>query len=185
MFHANSNHYLSVWLIAFLTWGTANSAWALRSDREQPIDIRADRVEIKEKEQISYYTGNVHLRQGSLDIKADKITVFFKQGKLDKIVIVGDPATFKQKPEDNKAVVKSSAQHMEYYAGKEYLVLKTNARVVQGDNRFSGDFIEYDTLNSTVKASKEEGSESRVHAIIQPGKNSTDKTEKPEDSPPQ
>jgi len=176
--------YLTTLALAVFCLMATTPSWALRSDREQPIDIRADRVEIDEKEQISEYIGNVHLKQGSMDIQADKITVYLKKGQLTKIVITGNPATFKQKPEDNKDVVKSSAKHMEYYAGKEHLVLKTNAVVVQGKNHFSGDFIEYDTLNSTVKAKKEEGSDSRVHAIIQP-KASSDDTAKPESASPQ
>jgi len=181
MFHKST--YLTSFTLVVFGLIAATPCWALRSDREQPIDIRADRVEIDEKEQISEYIGNVHLKQGSMDIQADKITVYLKKGQLTKIVITGNPATFKQKPEDNKDLVKSSAKHMEYYAAKEHLVLKTNAVVVQGKNRFSGDFIEYDTLNSTVKANKEEGSDSRVHAIIQP-KTSSDDTTKPESTTP-
>jgi hypothetical protein len=48
------------------------------------------------------------------------------------------------------------------------LLLKHNAEVNQGANHFRGDFIEYDTLTSTVKANKDENSQTRVHAIIQP-----------------
>lgn len=169
MFHASTSYIVSLIIALYAIIGTS-PCYALRSDRDQPIDIQADRVEIKEKEEISEYIGNVHLQQGSLDIKADRVTVYLSNGKLIKILIIGSPAVFQQKPENNKDIVRSSAMHMEYFASKEHLVLKTNATVVQGDNHFSGDFIEYDTLNSTVKANKEKGSESRVHAIIKPGK---------------
>jgi len=171
MFHIKLllNYGLIALTIALLTVTGTSQCWALRSDREQPIDIKADRVEINEKNEVSEYIGNVHLKQGSLDIKADKITVYLNKGRLTKIAITGNPATFKQQPEDNQDLVESSAQYMEYFASKEHLVLKNSAKVVQGGNHFSGDFIEYDTLNSTVKANKDEDSDSRVHAIIQPG----------------
>ena len=175
-------NYLTELLIALFALTVSAPGYALRSDRDQPIDIQADRVEIKEKEETSEYIGNVRLTQGSLDIRADKVTVFLKSGRLIKILIIGNPAVFKQKPENNKDIVKSSAMHMEYFANREHLILKTNASVVQGDNHFSGDFIEYDTLNSTVKANKDEDSGSRVHAIIKPGKSSD---EKPENQPAQ
>ena len=123
-------------LISFME---INPSWALRSDRDQPIDIRADRVEISEKEEISQYIGNVNLKQGTLNIQADKITVYLNNGKLNRIVIQGDPATFQQQPEDNKDVVTSKALHMEYFANKQHLVLKDNAQVIQGANRFQGD----------------------------------------------
>ena len=153
-------------------------SWALRSDREQPINIKADRVEVNEKTEISHYQGNVYLKQGTLVIRADSVLVYLKKGKLTKIIIDGKPATFEQKPEDNKDIVQSSANHMEYYATKQILVLKQDARVIQGPNNFSGDFIEYDTLNSTVKAKKEEGSDSRVHAIIQPDSDKSEDSDK-------
>ena len=162
-------------------------SWALRSDRDQPINIKADRVEINEKTEVSHYQGHVYMKQGTLVIKADSVYVYLKNGELNKIIIDGKPATFEQKPEDNKDIVKSRAKHMEYYAKKQLLVLKQDARIVQGANNFSGDFIEYDTLNSTVKANKGEDSDSRVHAIIHPKSDQSDKTvdEKNPDNSPQ
>jgi lipopolysaccharide export system protein LptA len=144
------------------------SAWALRSDRNQPIDIRADRVEIDQHQHISHYQGNVQMIQGSLKINADEVVVYMDSGKLQKIVIMGKPARFEQLPENKQDIVQSQAEHMEYFAGEERLLLRRNAEVNQGANHFRGDFIEYDTLTSTVKARKDEDSQSRVHAIIQP-----------------
>ena len=143
-------------------------AWALRSDRNQPIDIKADRVEVNQREQVSHYIGNVRLEQGSLKIDADDLLVYLVKGSLNKIVITGKPARFEQQPENQQDMVKSQAEHMEYYASEEKLLLKQNAEVNQGGNHFRGDFIEYDTLTSTVKASKDANSQTRVHAIIQP-----------------
>jgi len=184
MFH-NKSPLLSLLITTLLAITGTSQCWALLSDRDQPIDIKADQVEINEKKEVSEYVGNVHLKQGSLDIKADKITVYLSNGRLTKIAISGNPATFKQQPEDNQDIVESSAQYMEYFAGKEHLVLKNNAKVVQGANHFSGDFIEYDTLNSTVKANKDEGSDSRVHAIIQPKSDNAndDATQKDQTAP--
>lgn len=156
---------LSVVLLSAL----ASQAWALRSDRKQPIDIKANRVEVDQKTQTSHYIGNVHLVQGTLKISADDVMVYMVNGQLYKIVITGNPAHFQQQPENQKDVVTAQAQNMEYFANKERLLLRHHAQVNQGPNHFRGDFIEYDTLTSTVKAHKGENSKSRVHAIIQPG----------------
>ncbi|MEJ2360937.1 MAG: lipopolysaccharide transport periplasmic protein LptA [Gammaproteobacteria bacterium] len=155
-------------LVTLLLCSLLPTAWALPSDRKQPIDIKADRVEVNQREQISHYIGNVHLVQGSLKIDANDVVVYMIRGKLQKIVISGNPAHFQQQPENHKGLVTSSAENMEYYASQQRLLLKHNAQVNQGPNHFRGDFIEYDTLTSTVKASKGPGSGSRVHAIIQP-----------------
>ncbi|MBI3562719.1 MAG: lipopolysaccharide transport periplasmic protein LptA [Gammaproteobacteria bacterium] len=142
---------------------------ALQSDRDQPIHLQADRVEINEKQATSVYQGNVHLQQGSLKIDADEVTVQMKQGRLDVIIIKGKPALLEQMPEKQDTPVRSRADYMEYFADEERLLLKSNAEVVQGQNLFRGDHIEYDTRNSMVRAHKDPSSDSRVHAVIQPG----------------
>jgi lipopolysaccharide export system protein LptA len=149
---------------------SANPAVALQSDREQPIKLQADRVEINEKQATSLYQGNVHLQQGSLKIDADEVSVKMKDGQVDIIMIRGKPAILEQLPDNQTDLVRSRADYMEYYAAQERLLLKANAEVTQGNNLFQGDHIEYDTRNSVVKAHKDPGSDSRVHAIIQPAK---------------
>ena len=147
-------------------------ALALKSDREQAIHIESDRVEIKEKEEISHYTGHVYLTQGTLKITADDVKVILKDGELNKIIIKGKPAKIEQKPDENQQLVQSEALHIEYFAGEEYLLLKENALWQQGENHISGNVLEYYTRTSTVKARKTEGDEdARVQAVIQPKKN--------------
>jgi len=170
-------------MLLFSASAGLSSAWALRSDRNQPIDIRADRVEVDQRKQTSHYLGHVRLQQGSLKIDADDVMVYMQNGKLHKIVISGNPARFQQQPEGSKTVVTSQAQNMEYYAGEQRLLLKHNAEVNQGGNQFHGDFIEYDTRTSTVKANTDENSQSRVHAIIQPGGKKPDEPPAPTGAP--
>ena len=169
--------YLTGVILSVVLLITAEAAFALKSDRNQPIKIEADRVEINDKTQISYYRGNVRMQQGSLKISADEVTVYLKNGTLYQITILGNPAHFEQVPDNKKELVKSRARHMEYFAGQQRLILKQDAEVLQGPNQFRGDQIEYDTLTSTVRASKDADSDSRVHAIIQPKE---DKQEPPD-----
>ncbi len=171
----------SIFLIGLFTITT--NAYALLSDRDQPIEIEADRVEVNEKKEISHYQGNVRMHQGTLKIMADEVFVYMQEGRLDKIIILGQPAEFEQQPENKQDIVKSRAEHMEYFANKELLILKRNANIVQGGNHFSGDFIEYDTLSSTVKANKEQNSDSRVHAVIQPKTEQDAPAEEPQQPP--
>ena len=170
-----------VWSGVILLFALQPWCWALRSDRNQPIDIKADRVEIDQQKEVSNYTGNVRLEQGSLKIDADEVIVYMTKGKLQKIIINGKPARFEQLPDNQKEIVKSQALNMEYYADKERLLLKHDAEVNQGANHFRGDFIEYDTLTSTVKANKGDNGTTRVHAIIQPA---TSKDETTVPAPP-
>jgi len=162
------NKFAALTLPGLLLISISSQALALKSDRNQPIKIEADHVEINEKTQISQYRGNVSMQQGSLKISADEVTVYLKNGVLHQVTITGNPAQFEQVPDDRKTLVKSRARKMEYFAKQQRLLLKQDAEVIQGANQFRGDQIEYDTLTSTVKAQKDATSDSRVHAIIQP-----------------
>lgn len=175
--------YILICLSTLMLGTTSQHALALKSDRNQPIKIEADRVEINEKTQISHYRGNVSMQQGSLKIKADEVIVYLKDGSLHQVSITGNPAHFEQVPDDRKELVKSRARQMEYFAKQQRLLLKQDAEVIQGANQFRGDQIEYDTLTSTVKAQKDAASDSRVHAIIQPA--DKDKTDSKDTPPPQ
>jgi lipopolysaccharide export system protein LptA len=141
----------------------------LEADRRQPIHIKADQISVDEKQGYSRYRGNVHLQQGSLRVAADEITVYLKKDRLDKIVVIGTPATLQQRAEVSRAEIRSRAGRMEYHAAQDRLYLFDNAEVVQGPNRFAGDYIEYDTRTSTVSAHKGKGGKSRVEITITPG----------------
>jgi len=149
------------------------TAPGLEADRRQPIHIKADQISVDEKQGYSRYRGNVHLQQGSLRVAADEITVFLVKDRLDKIVIIGNPATLEQQAEQSRGRIRSRARRMEYHASRDRLYLFDNAEVIQGPNRFAGDYIEYDTRTSTVSAHKGKGGKSRVEITITPGADTT------------
>ncbi len=47
-------------------------------ETEKPIDIVAERLEVRDRENIAIFTGNVEANQGDLNFKADRITVYYK-----------------------------------------------------------------------------------------------------------
>lgn len=44
---------------------------------ENPVDISADRLEVKQKENIALFTGNVVVSQSDMSLVSDRITVFY------------------------------------------------------------------------------------------------------------
>lgn len=163
----NSHTYLTALLLLLL----ANSqGFALKTDRHQPITIQADHVQLDEKKGTSEYTGNVHFTQGSIVLKGDKVIIYQPNGSLESVIVYGRPASFEQQSDLQPDKVNALAEKMEYIAKQQKVLLTTNASVWQGQNRLSGDYIEYDTTKSTVTASKEDDSDKRVRAIIEPTK---------------
>lgn len=142
-------------------------AHALSSDREQPILIEADQVEIDKLKGFSRYEGNVKIVQGSLIIRGKTVLLYHKDGVIDKVIINGQPASFQQMPDKGGTIIVSQAHKMEYIARQSRLFLFDSARVSQGKNSFSGEKIEYDIVNSTVVANKGVNGGGRVNAILE------------------
>jgi len=86
-------HYAknSVWAMAGLLIIQANWAQAESSDRDQPIDLEADSVQVDDAKQTSTYVGNVILKQGSLLIKADKLIVKEDKDGFQHSTSIGNP----------------------------------------------------------------------------------------------
>ncbi len=80
-------------LLAALLLVTPLATWGLDTDRNQPIHIEADRATLEEKGNKSIFEGNVELRQGTLQLHGDHMTVLLTNRQVDKIILTGKPAT--------------------------------------------------------------------------------------------
>lgn len=151
--------------------------FALSTDKEQPIEIEADTGELDDIKNISIYRGNVVVIQGSIRMTGDKMTVYFTENEdIDTIIMEGNPATYRQLPDDSDVYDEAEALTMEYYELRNLIILIDKAWVKDADSILTGDRIEYDTLLSQVKAwhdkNKPAGPEKkdRVKLIIKPKK---------------
>lgn len=149
--------------------------WALSTDKDQPIEIEADTAELDDQKGVTIYRGNVVVVQGSIRMTGDTMTVYYNEDKdLDTVVMEGVPATYRQLPDNSKIYDEAEALRMEYYETKSLIVLIDRAVVKQEGLRFSGSRIDYDTLNSKIKArgdtseGKPGESSGRVKITIQP-----------------
>lgn len=143
------------------------AAQALDSDRQRPIEIEADRVDIDEHQGLSLYSGHVRFSQGSLHIQADSISLELANGTLKRLLIKGQPAVLTQTPEGKQEDMRAQAQQMEYLTGQNQVTLKGRAEVRQGGNTFRSETIHYDLGKDTLSAGQTEDSE-RVRITIQP-----------------
>ena len=85
-------------LLSSLLLIASSLALALPDDANQPISIVADSAIKDDKLGLTIYEGNVSITQGSLNILADKVTVFIVAEQVSKMVAIGKPASFKQQP---------------------------------------------------------------------------------------
>ena len=142
---------------------------ALPEDRDQPIHISADKALRDEKQGFTVYTGNVQMTQGSMEIEADKLTIYHITDEADKIVAEGQPAKMRQQPELDKGLVHAHADVIEYFKIEERVHLEKNARIEQDGALVTGDSIDYFIAEQLVKADSNQAEEgNRVQVVIPP-----------------
>jgi lipopolysaccharide export system protein LptA len=156
-------------LLALMLILASPAVFALESDKEQPIELAADSVDIDESKGISTYRGDVDLRQGSMHLKADVVTVHQNKRKPTKIIAEGRPVKFRQATD--KGLVKGEARRAEYEVNSENLVMIGDAVLIQGKDSMRSDRIVYDRVKSVVKAGAAAEGKQRVRISIEaPGK---------------
>ena len=162
-----------------LSLGTAlgsAAAWALPSDREQPIRVQADSAELDDKQGVAVYRGNVVITQGTLKITGDTVTITQDaNGDIEVFTSVGKPAYYEQKPAVDKQIVKAYGLTIQYFAANERIILLDQAKVVQEGNTFEGEKSVYDTQRQIVNAGRATGGNvttprPRIDMVIQPKK---------------
>lgn len=166
------------------------SGRAENSDREKPINLEADRMEIDDARKVATLTGNVVVSQGTLTIRSDRMVITQDAGGFNKGVAFGNPATFRQKREGFDEYVDGQAQRMEYDGRNEMLELFDKAVVKKGAEEVRGNYISYNSRTEFYQASGGGKNDSgkdvagRVRAVIVPQKKSEEgKATTPSPSP--
>jgi lipopolysaccharide transport protein LptA len=113
----------------------AGSAWALKSDKNQPINVHSDHGDFQTDPKnssngVGVYTGHVVITQGSIVINADKAVFHVVDNNLDTADITGNPATFVQQP-DVGLPMHGQSLEITYDVPKNEIVLITHAQLTQ------------------------------------------------------
>lgn len=140
--------------------------WALTADRVQPITVDSDSAESNESQGITTYSGNVIMQQGSMRINADKIIIHNDNNKVTKIIALGKPAKYQQKPSEKEGLVVAKAHRLEYNIMQGSLHLIDQASLQQEGTSLTGNRIDYDVKKSVVKAGGDTSQNQRVKMVI-------------------
>jgi lipopolysaccharide export system protein LptA len=112
------------------------------------------------------------------------MTVYTKGDQVEKVIMEGTPATYKQRPDNKDQDVRAKALRMEYYTNPEHILLLKDAEVEQEGDRLRSQRIEYDVARDKVNAGTDEPNE-RVRITIQPKPDKPDNPDKPRQEPAQ
>lgn len=157
--------------------GTA--AHAETSDKDQPMVVEADQLRHDDQAGHSVFTGNVSIRKGSIDIRAERVDVTENDKGEQTGVATGttqNRATFKQKREGLDEYIHGTAERIEYFSVNERMVLIGNAelRRLRGSvvaDEAQGQRIEYSSATGVFQVAgqiKADQPKARVRAVIAP-----------------
>lgn len=146
----------------------SSPAYALKSDREQPINVESVEQSADLQANKLVFSGDVVATQGSIKVKADKIEVTRNSdGTLKSIIAYGSPTTFEQQ-QDNGRYIRSRSSTLSYIPQETKIVLQGRAVIWQGESKMSGERIEYNINSQKMRAYNNNSQGGRVSSTFVP-----------------
>ena len=144
----------------------AAPAQALKSDRQQPLDVKADATDGSLGDGLATLRGNVEIRQGTLLIRADVATVEKVEGRVRRFELTGNPVHLQQEIEQ-EGQVSAEAQRVDYEVATGIVTLTGNADVNHPQYQISGEILRYD-MNAQHFQGSGQGDDSRIRILLDP-----------------
>ena len=143
------------------------SAQGLPEDSNQPIKIESDAAESNQSTGLTEYSGNVVIRQGSMAINADKVTIYYAEGKVNRILSIGKPASFRHQLQADESTVIADGEIIDYLLTEDTVNLQKSASLARNGSLVTGEMIFYDIKNGTWKANgNNRGNKKRIQLVI-------------------
>lgn len=160
----------SLKLLVLLSVPFSMSVYAENADRNKPIEISADNGTLDQQQQVTVWTGNVVVIQGTLKFTADKVTVSRTPAGDQTMVATGNPVTFRQKLEGKPQYITGRASRVDYNSKTNTVVLTGNAQVEREGDIVKGAVITYNTETEfySVNGGAGQKKPGRVTVVLQP-----------------
>ncbi len=164
-------------LLVLMLMAAATAAHAEQGDREKPINFSADVGDVNYQTKAGNLTGNVVITQGTLTIRADRMT--FKQNPDNSLSVTafGNPVAFRQKRDKLDEYYEGYAQRVEYDGQKQLVELFDRALLKRGEDEIRSNYVSYNTATEYFKAEgrpdtpsapADSGPGARVRGVFQP-----------------
>jgi lipopolysaccharide export system protein LptA len=135
------------------------------SGSDTPIQIEADRLEVRDAEKLAIYSGHVRVLQGETLLEAPELHIFYKGEATTGAVAGSSVSRIEAGP---GVTVRSgdqtaSADRAVFNMAEDLIILSGNVVVTQGENIVRGERL---VVNLTTKEGRIEGG--RVQTLITP-----------------
>lgn len=161
--NALPSNLLVLCLAALLTAPLA--AWARSSDRNQPMDLNADKSDCSVNDTgPCVFVGNVKIVQGTLLINAAKADVKRANGDISFVQLTGSQVTLKQQLDDGSPF-NGRANRVDYDMPSDIVTLIGDAFVEQPSGNIKSERIVYNMKTGQVQSGGDNG---RVNMRLNP-----------------
>jgi len=139
---------------------------AKSTDRNQPMEMEADGQDCNVADENSkcLFTGNVVIRQGTLDVRAARAEVIRRNGDIEQVILTGKQATMKQQMDDG-SMMNARADRIVFEPAKDLLTLTGNFNIESPRGSNSGQKMVYNMGTGQMQSG---GDGTRVRTVIQP-----------------
>jgi lipopolysaccharide export system protein LptA len=156
--------------------GPANALQGFSVNRDQPVQIEAASLEVREKDKVATFSGNVHVIQGDTDLRSKTLVVYYEEDNPKAGAIKaaqpgpGGSSQIKRLEASGSVLVTQKDQTATGDKGvfdmrSNTITLTGNVVISQGQNVLRGDRL---LVDRATGVSRMEGG--RVQGIFQRGK---------------
>lgn len=165
---------LALAFVIFANGAIAAESILPKGDSKAPIEIDADALEVFQQEKKAIFTGSVVAKQGSMTVKAEKMTVFYSGentsgNSISKIELNGNVVL-------TSPAESARSQYGIYDTVKNFVTLSGDVTLTRGGNILKGDKLDYNISTGYSKLANASGqtqagssSSGRVKGLFLPG----------------
>jgi lipopolysaccharide export system protein LptA len=163
--------------------GPPNALQGFSQNRDQPVHIEAATLEVRDKDKVATFSGDVKVKQGDTGLRCKSLVVFYEQGEESgdkgKTMQAATPGpggqqTIKRLEARGGVVVTQKEQTATGETGvfdmKANTVTLTGTVVMtQGQNVLRGDRLVVDLTSGVSRVESGKNGQNRVQGLFQPG----------------
>ena len=164
------------------TKGPPNALQGFSQNRDQPVHIEAATLEVRDKDKVATFSGDVKVQQGDTGLRCKSLVVFYEQqGDADKSKSValanpgpGGQQRIKRLEARGGVVVTQKEQTATGDLGlfdmqTNTVTLTGNVVMTQGQNVLRGDRLVVDLTNGVSRVESGKNGQGRVQGLFLPG----------------
>ncbi|MGN6512112.1 MAG: lipopolysaccharide transport periplasmic protein LptA [Lysobacteraceae bacterium] len=155
----------SLTLLATAALAFAGAAGARSSDRNQAMDTESQRQSgTWSGNSVNVLSGNVHITQGTLDVRAARAEITMRDGEAVRAVITGAPVVLSQEMDDGTPIT-ARASTVDYNLKAQTAVFTGDVQIQQPRGTMTGERVVYNLETGNIESGGEGNGRVRMHIL--------------------